>query len=107
MNNFKCDNIKQQWKELIIWLVNKNNIAQLKIQKAIVTYKYYFKTKIRHDSDNYNGKFCNDGLVASGLIEDDDFDHVKMLYEGYYDKDNSRMEIHIQEIEDEKNGDVY
>jgi hypothetical protein len=98
MPRFQANNEKQKWKEFMIWLVNENNLNDKKLKNCIITYAYYFPTKHRHDSDNYSGKFINDGLVEGNLLEDDDFEHVEMRYKGFYDKNNPRTEIIIENI---------
>ena len=61
-----------------------------------VAIRYYFKNKMRKDIDNYTPKFIMDGLVDSGLIEDDNSEVVKNLSVGiFYDKYNPRTEIII------------
>lgn len=95
----QMNNVKQSWKEFGIWLVNSYGYGNMKINKARITYTYYFPTKIRHDADNYNCKFIGDALVASGMLIDDDFNHVEVLYKGYHDKNNPRTEILIEVIE--------
>ena len=64
---------------------------------AQVTLTFYFDNRRRHDADNYQ-KFIMDGLVAAGVIMDDDFNHVQVLCKGGYDKKNPRTEIEIIEI---------
>lgn len=92
--------LKQKWKDFIIWLIKyKYNSENLNIQKARVTYTYYFPTRARHDADNYNGKFVNDGITESKLWVDDDFSHISTIIEGKYDKNNPRTEILIEELE--------
>ncbi len=89
---------KQKWKDFIVWLVNKYNLQNRKIDNAEITFIYYFPTKHRHDADNYTPKFAMDGLTESGLLVDDDFEHIKTLTIcGGYDKENPRTEIHIRE----------
>ena len=91
---------KQKWKDFIVWLVDKYGFTNKKINKAIMTFTYYFKTKIRHDADNYTPKNIMDGFTESGLLVDDDFSHIEMLcIKGGYDKENPRTEILIEEIE--------
>jgi hypothetical protein len=98
-----ANNLKQNWKDFIIWIVNKCNYQNMNIDKCTITYKYYFPSKLRRDCDNYNGKFICDGLVESGLIVDDSFFHVNPLtIFGFYDKNNPRTEILI-EYNGEKN----
>jgi Holliday junction resolvase RusA-like endonuclease len=66
-------------------------------KKATVRIKYYFKTKARHDPDNYSGKFIMDCLTEYGVIQDDSFDCVKLIIEGGYDKNNPRTEVEVTE----------
>lgn len=69
-------------------------------QKALVRIKYFFPTRVRHDADNYSGKFLMDGLTKGGVIVDDDLSHVTTMIEGDYDKKTPRVEITITELED-------
>lgn len=48
-------------------------------QKALVTVRYHFPTRARHDPDNATPKFYLDQLVASGVLADDDFTHLPVL----------------------------
>ncbi len=66
-------------------------------EKAVVTISYYFPTKARHDADNYCGKFLLDGLTKAGVIVDDDLKHISVVVQGFYDKDNPRTEITVEE----------
>lgn len=100
MKRMKMNNEKQKWKEFIVWLVNKYKLNKLKIKKAELIFTYYFPTKHRHDADNYTPKFAMDGLVESGLLIDDDFEHIKVLsIKGGYDKNNPRVEILIRRLD--------
>ncbi len=54
--------------------------------KCVVRITYFFRTKQRHDPDNYNGKFILDGLREAGIIEDDSFSNVELQLCGSYDK---------------------
>ena len=85
---------KTEWKNLIC-LYSKRPKEPYK--KASVEITYFFKTKARHDPDNYMPKFINDGLVAAGIIQDDSFDCITLSLKGGYDKDNPRTEIEIRE----------
>lgn len=66
------------------------------LEKCVVRLTYFFKTKTRHDVDNYI-KFLLDGLVHAKIIKDDSFDCIKLELEGDYDKVNPRVEILIYE----------
>ena len=93
------NNLKQQWKEYGVWLINYYGLANLNIEKCAITFKYYMPTKRRADNDNMTPKFFLDAMVESGLIKDDSYFIVNplILWLGY-DKDNPRMEIHIKEL---------
>lgn len=65
---------------------------------ALVVLTFYFKDKRRRDADNYQ-KMILDGLVAAGIIVDDDFEHCMVLCVGECDKANVRTEIEIIPME--------
>lgn len=70
------------------------------IEKAVVTLTFHFKTRQRHDPDNYAGgsKPILDGLVKSGIILDDSFDCIDLcVKQGEPDK-NGRTDICVEEV---------
>ena len=67
------------------------------IKKCVVRITYFFRTRQRHDPDNYNGKFILDGLREAGIIEDDSFSNIELQLCGSYDKENPRTEITVKE----------
>ena len=92
--------MKQDWKELIIWLMDYLGYTDLKIKRCKEYLNLYFDTNRRHDSDNYVPKFINDGLTASGVIIDDDFSCINtLIVNGVIDKENPRTEIILEVIE--------
>lgn len=87
---------KTRWRELCsVYCRPKPNhppkFADLKI-------RLFFPNRYRHDADNYL-KALLDGLVHSGVIQDDDFDHVSVTVSAGYDKENPRTEITVMEVE--------
>lgn len=91
--------LKQRWKDFIVWWIRKIGYADLKLESFEIEYKVYMPTKRRIDPDNIAPKFIQDGLVESGLIVDDDGLHLKALtlITGY-DKENPRTEITIKPL---------
>ena len=90
----QMNNMKQRWKEFGSWLVEYYNLKDRKIEKCKIFIEYFFDSKRRHDSDNYTPKNLFDSFTVSGLIVDDDFDHVESLtIKGNYSKENPRTEI--------------
>jgi len=83
---------KTQWTDLVCLYSKK---PKTPFAKATVKITYYFKTKSRHDPDNYNGKFLLDGLTTAGIIQDDSFSCITLTICGGYDKNNPRTEIEV------------
>jgi len=66
--------------------------------KVIVEAKFFFATKRRRDQDNAMGslKAAYDGIVDSGLVVDDDYEHMKRTYVDFeIDKKHPRVELTI------------
>lgn len=101
MKRPQMNDLKQKWKDFIVFVVNKYEYNDLLIDKATIMFKIYKSTKRRFDTDNYSPKFIMDGLVESKIIVDDDCRHINpLIIYGGYDKDNPRTEIYIKIIED-------
>jgi Holliday junction resolvase RusA-like endonuclease len=98
MRRFKMNHEKQVWKEFGEWLVDYNGLRNKKIEKCRIEIEYFFDSKRRHDADNYTPKNLFDSFTVSGLLIDDDFNHVESLtIKGNYSKENPRTEILIIE----------
>lgn len=96
-NHWEYRTLKKEWEQKInVFCRPKPNQP---IQKSKVTITYYFNSKRRHDPDNYNGVMILDGLVKSGILQDDSFDCIELNLRGDYDKKEPRTEIEIKEIE--------
>jgi Holliday junction resolvase RusA-like endonuclease len=94
MPRFKMNSQKQVWKEFGNWLVEYYGYKNKKINKCKIIIEYFFSSKRRHDADNYTPKNLFDSFTVSGLLIDDDFNHVESLtIIGNYSKDNPRTEI--------------
>lgn len=92
-----CNDLKQKWKEFIVWVVNDLGLANQNINNCIITYRFFMPTRRAFDLDNMTPKFVNDGFVEAKLLEDDNVNFVHEIFlTGGYDKDNPRMEIDIE-----------
>ena len=88
--------LKQRWKDFIKWFIRYQGYDSLRIKRCEISQTIYFPTARRHDIDNSVPKFILDGLVESGMIEDDDSEHItRLTLECNVDKDNPRTEIKI------------
>ncbi len=97
MKRPQMNDLKQKWKDFIIWFVEENKLTNKKIEKCSMIFVSYFKTKIRKDCDNTVPKFILDGIAESGLIIDDDSLHLTSLtLKCGYDKEWPRTEIFIE-----------
>lgn len=93
---FQMNALKQSWKNFIIWLIKDLGYENLHLDNVSITYDIYHPTKRRTDPDNYTPKFIHDGFVESGLLVDDDREHLHSLtIRCHVDKDNPRTEIEI------------
>lgn len=95
------NNLKQKWKEFIIWLINNHELSDMKINRCEIYQKVYFPTTRRADIDNTVPKFILDGLVESGMIIDDSYNHItKLVLEAGYDKEHPRTELTIKILDE-------
>ena len=86
--------LKQKWKDFIKWFVNEQGYANLRIDKCEISQTIYYPTNRRHDLDNSVPKFVLDGLVESGMVVDDDCEHVtKLTLQCDIDKERPRTEL--------------
>jgi len=94
MTRNQMNSCKQTWKDFGEWLVGYYNLRNRKLEKCRIEIEYFFDSKRRHDADNYTPKNLFDSFTVSGLLVDDDFNHVESLtIRGNYSKDNPRTEI--------------
>lgn len=94
MPRFKMNAQKQAWKEFGTWVVKYYNLENKKLNKCKIIIEYFFGTKHRHDADNFTPKNLFDSFTVSGLLIDDDFNHVESLtIKGNYSKEDPRTEI--------------
>lgn len=95
--------LKQRWKDFMVWFIEDQGYANLRIEKCEMTYTVYKPTHRRLDLDNQSPKFLQDGLVESGFLVDDDMEHITSLtLRGGYDTDRPRTEILIRVFKTEE-----
>lgn len=92
---------KKVWTDAVSWYARASKDRPSKpYRQAHVEIMYYFPTRVRHDPDNYAGKFILDGLTRAGVIVDDDLDHIHLHIAGRVDRLNPRTVITVKEVED-------
>lgn len=92
-----ANNLKQKWKDFIIWVIEDYGYDGMQIDCCEIEYRTFFYQDRDHDLDNISPKYIFDGFVAAGLIVDDNFRHVKkIIIECDIDKEHPRMEFIIK-----------
>ena len=93
-NKYKANKIKQSEKNVVGYLATKKYEGKYPIS---LSFKPHFKNK-RRDLDNYRLKGLIDGLVAAGVIKNDNLTCVqKIELEPIFD-DKTGVEIEIKEL---------
>lgn len=91
--------LKQKWKDMIVWLVCDQGYANLRIDKCEIEQVVYYPNNRRHDTDNTVPKFILDGLVQSGMVADDDCNHItKLTLRCGVDIERPRTELTIYNV---------
>lgn len=98
-NNMEVNDVKQDWKKFILDILEDRELLNVQIDKCVVVYTTYFKTRKNIDADNITPKFIFDGLVAGGLLVDDSIRHVALFTQGFYDAKNPRIELEFKNIQ--------
>jgi len=92
---------KAESEELVLWSLG--SVAGERFKKVIIHYEFY-EEKANRDKDNifsYACKVIQDALVTSGVLENDGWKQIEnFTHEFYIDKDNPRIEVYIEEIEE-------
>lgn len=93
--------LKQKWKEFGVWLCDKFSLSNLALDKFDIICTTFMPSRRRADPDNSVPKFILDSFTESGFIIDDSGAHLKSLtLRTDYDKNNPRLEIIINTIEE-------
>lgn len=94
-NRYMAAKIKREEKEYICWTVRKKYTGNYPVT---LTIKPRFKNK-RRDLDNYRLKGLIDGLVAAGVLKNDNLTCInKIIIEPVF-SDKTGVEIEIRESE--------
>lgn len=95
------NNIKQNWKDFIIWVSKRYSINGWNLEKAYVKYSWIFPDNRRRDLDNVamHIKFIGDGFTQAGVWKDDCFGVLDMDIdsEWHYEKGKPQIIIEIKE----------
>lgn len=96
----KRGRIQYEWGvETVIALAKIGEGARLVklFERARVRIKYFFRTQHKRDKDNYTPKVIMDCLKGR-VIVDDSSDRIDLDWELFFDKNQPRTEIEIEEL---------
>lgn len=86
--------LKGKWKAMMKWFVEEQGYANLHIERCEITQRVFYPNNRRHDVDNSVPKFILDGLVESGMVVDDDSEHItRLVLECGVDVEHPRTEL--------------
>lgn len=95
-NKYKANGIKQREKALIVYLL-KGKKYEGKYPVHIVLKPHY--SSLRQDLDNFRYKGLLDGLVAAGVIKNDNLKHIQKIEITPIFDDAECVEIEIKELQ--------
>jgi crossover junction endodeoxyribonuclease RusA len=110
LNEYRRQHPMQQYREKQDWQVRTMGafwdaygatVKPTAMEKARVTATFHYPDRRRRDPDGAAAslKGVLDGLVAVGLLADDDFDHVELVVRrGEPDKARPRVEVLVEEV---------
>lgn len=94
---FQYQKKKHEWTDRILLAVAQEGKPPEPFKTAKVCITYFFSDGRRRDPDNYSGKFILDGLVRSGVLEDDSFSNIELKLKANIDKECPRTLIQISD----------
>lgn len=101
--NTKGNELKKKWTDYSIIYIRKS-VKCLKIQKPVkLNYKFY-EPNMKRDLDNiasFAMKIIQDSLVKANVLSNDGWSWIKgFTCEFYISKENPRIELEIEEVEE-------
>ena len=98
----KYGQMKGIYDDTVAWFATQQEIPFFEAVKLNIT---YFRKNKRVDPDNISAgkKFIIDGLVKSGVLENDGWKEIKGFEENWkVDKNNPRVEVVLKNMKEEK-----
>lgn len=104
-NKYKGASMKRKAQDNVLAVI----LAQIGRSKAkgkvFITYEFY-EPNMRRDMDNVSAfahKVIQDALVEAGTLKDDGWGEISGMRDWYFvSKQNPRIEVTLEEVEDEK-----
>lgn len=99
------NSMKHKYRKLALDCIRFSNCKNYKAKKPLIIHFVYYEPNKRRDKDNLDSmcrKCVFDGLQDSGVINNDGWAQIEnYTHDFYVDSKNPRIEIYLEEIEDE------
>ena len=96
--------IKREYKYLAIQYLRLSEYRHWTATKPIIIHYVFYEQNMKRDHDNvfaFASKCIQDGLQDCGVIKNDGWnDILNFTHDFYLDRENPRIEVYIEEIED-------
>jgi len=96
------NNMKQTFMRDLSWCIRKD-LKRWHTEKPVITHYIVYEPNKKRDHDNTIAvilKYVHDALQVCGVIDNDGWANVvNFTHDFYIDKDNPRVEVYIEEIE--------
>jgi len=96
--------LKREYKMLASSYIRRD-LKRWKATKPVVLHYVFYEPNMKRDHDNvfsFASKSIQDALQECGVIENDGWKHIlNFTHDFYVDRINPRIEVYIEEIDDE------
>ena len=96
--------LKKEYKTLASAYIRRD-LKRWKATKPVVLHYVFYEPNMKRDHDNvfsFASKSIQDALQDCGVIENDGWKHIlNFTHDFYVDRINPRIEVYIEEIDDE------
>ena len=96
--------LKREYKMLASSYIRRD-LKRWKASKSIILHYVFFESNMKRDHDNvfcFASKCIQDALQDCGVIENDGWKQIlNFTHDFYVDRENPRIEVYIEEIDDE------
>ena len=102
--NYRVGNaLKQKTQEIVTWCI-RQQLRGVKIEKPVILRYMFYEPNRRRDKDNIASgahKIVQDALVKSGVLQNDGWRNISGFEDRFdVDKQNPRVEIEIEDLEE-------
>ena len=98
------NSLKREYKHLVIQYLRLSEYRHYQATKPVIIHYVFYEPNMKRDHDNvfaFASKCIQDGLQDMEVIANDGWkDILNFTHDFYLDRDNPRIEVYIEEIEE-------